>query len=272
MVAVWDEYVSRGLAAALESLTAQGGATPIVVVDNASTVPAIVPDGEPRITVIRSGRRLTLGAARNLGLAAVTTPNVIVWDADDTMLPGTLAFLEDNIARDPRLTAFGAAIIEDPAGHRHRWPRRWIARLVTRPRLFATLDCVWSLYPTTGATIMDMASVRAAGGYSDIESAEDWGLGVALAFRGRIGWSERPGRVYHLHHRSVWARHHSVSHQLAHARSVRTRLRDDRDVPRWVRTGLPLIAVAQSAAIAGHVAVASVRRRSDAARAAGPRG
>ena len=62
---------------------------------------------------------------------------------------------------------------------------------------------------------------RTAGGYADAESGEDWCLGVSLAFRGRIGWSERPGRVYRLHPRSVWARHMTVPTSSAtHARSA----------------------------------------------------
>jgi glycosyltransferase involved in cell wall biosynthesis len=255
---VWDEYVAPSLAEALSSLAAQDVPTRILVVDNASAV-ALPP--LPGITVVRSRRRLTLGAARNLGLHHVHTPYVVVWDADDVMLPGTVAFLEAAIASDPGLVAFGAAIVEDPSGDRHRWPRRWIARLVRAPRLFALLDCVWSLYPTTGSTIMRTELVRAAGGYSDMEAAEDWGLGVALAFRGRIGWSERSGRVYRLHHRSVWAQNMTARHQLRHARAVRERIRADRGISSWVRRAVLPIGLAQHAALAAHLAVAAARVR-----------
>src|SRR5213076_1304597 len=107
----------------------------------------------------------------------------------------------------------------------------------------ALLDCVWSLYPTTGATIMRTERVRAAGGYGDGESGEDWCLGVSLAFRGRIGWSEVPGRVYRLHERSVRARHTRLRHQIRHARAVRERIRADRGIPAWARGALPAIAL-----------------------------
>jgi glycosyltransferase involved in cell wall biosynthesis len=254
---VWDEYVGASLTRALGSLAEQDIAAPIVLVDNASDIEVPPSSG---VVVIRSSHRLTLGGARNLGLAQVTTPYVIVWDADDVMLPGTLRFLEQAIAENGALAAFGSAIIEHPSGERHRWPRRWIARLVRAPLLFALLDCIWSLYPTTGATIMRTDLVRDAGGYSDTESAEDWGLGVSLAFRGTVGWSERPGRIYSQHAHSVWARHLTVAHQLKHARAVRSRIRGDSGLPAWAKAALPLIGLGQYLAVGGHVAVAAARR------------
>ncbi len=187
------------------------------------------------------------------------TPYVIFWDADDEMLPGTLDFLQSEIESDRRLAAFGAAIVEDPSGSRHRWPRHWMPALARWPRLFALTDCVWSLYPSTGSTIMQTELARRAGGYGDAESGEDWCLGVSLAFRGRIGWSERPGRIYSLDEGSVWARHMTARHQLDHARTVRLRIREDSGIPAWARRALPLIALAQYAAIAAHVVVAGLR-------------
>src|SRR5690242_8855034 len=100
---VWDEYVVVRLPDALASLRAQEATTPIVVVDNASHVQ--LPD-LPGITSVRSARRLTVGAARNLGLEQVRTPYFIAWDADDLMLPETLGFLEAAIRGDAGLAAF----------------------------------------------------------------------------------------------------------------------------------------------------------------------
>jgi glycosyltransferase involved in cell wall biosynthesis len=256
VLAVWDGYVAGLISVALASLRGQDVAVPIVVVDNASDVE--LPD-LPDAQVIRSPRRLSLGAARNLGLDHVRTPYVIFWDADDEMLPGTLGFLQDAIGADQDLVAFGASIVEDVSGSRHRWPRHWMPALARWPKLFALIDCVWSLYPSTGATIMKTESARGAGGYGDAESGEDWCLGVSLAFRGRIGWSERPGRIYSLDEGSVWARHMTARHQLHHARNVRLRIREDSGIPRWARSGLPLIALAQYAAIGAHVLVAELR-------------
>lgn len=257
VVPVWDEYVVARLPGALASLRAQEVAAPIVVVDNASEVE--LPE-LPDTVSVRSHHRLTLGAARNLGLDQVATPYFVAWDADDLMLPGTLGFLEAAIRSDSRLAAFGSAIIEDPPGARHRWPRRWVSDLMRMPRVFALLDCGWSLYPTTGATIMRTDLARKAGGYADAESGEDWCLGVSLAFQGRVGWSERPGRLYRLDEDSVWARHMTLAHQLRHARNVRHRIRTDSAIPGWVRRALPLIAVVQYCAMFSHLGLSAARR------------
>ena len=101
--------------------------------------------------------------------------------------------------------------------------------------------------------------VRAAGGYGDAESGEDWCLGVSLAFRGRIGWSERPGRVYRLDEKSVWARHMTVRHQLRHARTVRERIRTDPGIAGWAEAALPLIALGEYTTVLGHVGVSAAR-------------
>src|SRR5437763_8975313 len=108
LMPVWDQYVPW-LPRAVASVQEQDVATSVVVVDNAS---AVALPGLPGVSVVTSPRRLTLGAARNLGLAQVTTPYVVVWDADDAMLPGTLGFLERAIRADRRLAAYGSAIVE----------------------------------------------------------------------------------------------------------------------------------------------------------------
>ncbi len=58
---------------------------PIVVVDNASSTP--VPELEG-CEVVRAPRRLSVGAARNLGLEQVATEYVVFLDADDMLLEG----------------------------------------------------------------------------------------------------------------------------------------------------------------------------------------
>ena len=256
VIPVWDGYVGAPLYDALRSVLEQGTSLRAVVVDNASSVALPELAG---CEVLRSPTRLSLGAARNLGLDAARTPYVMFWDADDVMLPGTLGFLEAAIAADARLVAYGAGIVEAPSGARHRWPRRWIAGLCRRPRLLALLNCVWSLYPTTGATLMRTEAVVGCGGYFDADSGDDWCLGVSLAFRGRLGWSERPGRIYRRHPSSIWALYGSPRHQLRHAAAVRERLRADAAVPGWVRAALPAIALAQHAAITAHAGIAWLR-------------
>jgi hypothetical protein len=260
-VPAWDAYAGELLDAALASLEEQDLPLRIVVVDNASRVE--VPD-RPGLEVVRSPTRLVLGAARNLGIEHVDTPYVVVWDADDLMLPGTLALLERQMLARPGLAACGAAIVEAADGTRHRWPRPWVARLLPRPRLLAFVQCIWSVFPSTGATIMRTDLVRDAGGYSSTTSGEDWVLGVSLVFRGGFGWTERPGRLYRRDPRSVWATGSDAAHLREHAREVRRRIRRDSGIASWARAALPLIAVLQHAAI--------VLSRIRAARAPAPAG
>jgi hypothetical protein len=80
VVPAWGEYAGAPLAQALESLRAQDVAARIIVVDNASEPPLEARGG---IELIRSDTRLTVGAARNLGLASVHSRYVVFWDADD---------------------------------------------------------------------------------------------------------------------------------------------------------------------------------------------
>jgi glycosyltransferase involved in cell wall biosynthesis len=257
VIPVWDAYVTRFLTDALTSIRDQEMTAQIIVVDNASGAAVT---GLPDVTVLRSPERLSLGRARNFGLSRVTTPYVLFWDADDLMPPGTLAALEEAIAVDRRLVAFGQAIVEN-GGQRYRWPRRWIGSLLRRPRLFVLVHSAWSTYPATGATIMRTEVVRSAGGYADTDSGQDWCLGVSLAFRGQLGWSERPGRIYRVHDESVSHRHGSLQDHLHRAHTVRAWIRNDPDAPAWVQRALPLIHVGQYAAVAGHLLAAGLRRR-----------
>jgi hypothetical protein len=247
VVPVWDRYVDRFLDRALASLTTQDAGVEVIVVDNASQAP--VRPNDDRVVVVRTPARLSCGAARNFGLAHVRTPLVVMWDADDVMLPGTIASLRNGIEGDSRLVAHAEAILDSDSGRRHRWPRRWLRRLTRRPRLLALINTIWSQYPTTGATVMRTEVVRDAGGYGETNGAEDWSLGAALLWRGRVSWSERPGRLYGRHEMSTWKRHSSTRHLLAHSRAVRAKLRADAAVPGWWRAGLILIQLSQYAAI-----------------------
>lgn len=242
VVPVWGAYAGRLLDEALQSLLGQGVPARVIVVDNASDPPV---EAMASAELIGSPARLTVGMARNLGLQHVTTPYVLFWDADDLMLPGTLRRLTERIAARPDTVALSAAILEGDPPVAHRWPRRWSASLARRGRLFALAHCVWSLYPTTGATIMRTQAVKHAGGFGDADSGEDWVLGVSLAFRGGVGFDPRPGRLYRRHPGSLWATRRSLSHLVAHAGAVRARIRADAGIPRWAGLLLPAIAAGQ---------------------------
>jgi glycosyltransferase involved in cell wall biosynthesis len=245
VIPVWDAYV-QFLGEAVESVKRNSADTSIVVVDNASSVPVPELDG---CQTVRSSRRLTVGGARSMGLESVPTEYVVFLDADDLILEGTLDFLRDRIAADPRLTVFVTSILEGDTGERHRTPRSFAPRLARWPRAFAFANSIWNLLPIQGCAILRTSQVRDAGGYPDIEWGDDWTVAVSLAFRGRVEFNSRLGLYYRPTPGSLWRRGRPSRELVASARHVRRRIRSDPATPRWARASLPLIAAFQLAAI-----------------------
>jgi glycosyltransferase involved in cell wall biosynthesis len=103
---------ARFLEEAVESLRAQAGGPPrIVVVDDGSTdagADAVLERvAAAGAEVLRQENR-GVCAARNAGLAGLTTPYWLVLDADDRLAPGALAAMRAPLERDPALGyAFG---------------------------------------------------------------------------------------------------------------------------------------------------------------------
>lgn len=244
VIPVWDDYV-RWLPEAVASVLDQGVAEQVIVVDNASAEP--VPE-LPGTMVIRTPRRLSTGAARNLGLDAVTTPFVVFLDADDVMLPGSLEALVTGLGKRAGMVALGSSRIESDTGKRHRFPRRWAGALARRPVAFALANTVWSLVPTQGTMVMRTDAVRDAGGYANRSQGEDWVLGVSLAWRGPIGFHERMTLLYRWRDDSPGGECAQPS-LWANARGVRERMRQDPKVPGWARACVPLLALLQSLAV-----------------------
>lgn len=244
VIPVWDDYVAC-LPEAVASVVAQGAASEVIVVDNASAI--AVPE-IAGTSVVRSGERLTTGAARNVGLDSVGAPFVVFLDADDVMLPGSLGALAHGLASHPEATAFGMAMIDGDTGRRHRSPRL-VARALSRfPRAFALANSVWSLLPTQGATIMRTDDVRAAGGYADRTHGEDWALATSLAWRGRVRFVGEPALVYRWRGDSP-GRGGDAATLRANARCVRRRLREDPAVPNMWRWLMPAVTFGQWTAI-----------------------
>ena len=246
MIPVWDEPYAELLSRAVTSVQAQQGDVPVVVVDNASDVELPV---LASTTVVSSSTRLTAGSARNVGLEQVRTEYVIFLDADDELATGALGTLQQGIGADPGIAVFAMSLIEAETGRRHRTPRRFVAGLARRRRLFALATSLWSLYPIQGCAIMRTALVRESGGYGDCDGGEDWVLAASQAFRGRVVVDRRPGLVYHGRPGSLWRESRGTADLLAAARRVRDRLRTDAAVPAWVRATLPLLGVLQAGLI-----------------------
>ncbi len=257
VIPVWDSYVAPHFTAALESIRGQDVPVAVLVVDNASERP--LPE-LPGVRVIQTPGRVSLGAARNLGLAHTETELVLFADADDILLPGAISRLQQELEARPELIAFALAFVDSDTGARHRWPRPWIGRLVRFPRLAALVNAVWAVYPITGPVLIRTAAARAAGGHADLDNGDARCLGAALLFRGPVGWSEQPGWVYHQRPGSNLDRFSGAAGIMASNRSVRARLREDPGAPRWLVSMLPLVAAAQDAAVAAHLVLAVLRR------------
>lgn len=114
-LAVWDRYVAY-LPVALEEAARQGVPAKLLILDNASEVP--VPGAselrsmlgaEQRdvldISVWRSQRRLTIGAARQAQVDQTETSHIVFHDADDLLLPGVWASFSSASNADRSLPA-----------------------------------------------------------------------------------------------------------------------------------------------------------------------
>jgi glycosyltransferase involved in cell wall biosynthesis len=242
VIPVWGAYADW-LPDAIETLRDGDTGLHIVVVDNASDPPISVPDG---VELVRLEGRVSLGAARNAGLAAAATPWVLLWDADDTAVPGSLERLLDAARGAPQdVCAVVGGIVDASTGREEHWPRPHTFRLARGGRApFLVLHAIWSAFPTVGAAVLRREALVAGGGFPDAETGDDWVAGVSLAARGRVVFDSRPARRYRRHPASVsvgWSRRRLVRH----GRLARRRLAEDPAVPRRTAALSPLIAVAQ---------------------------
>jgi glycosyltransferase involved in cell wall biosynthesis len=245
VIPVWDDYV-RYLDDAVESVRRSAEGAEIVVVDNASSTP--VPEFEG-CEIVRSTRRLTEGAARNLGLEHVGTEFVLFLDADDMLLEGALDLMAPTLESDRGVAVSACSILEASTGKRHRAPRRVARRLTRFPRVFAFANAVWSLLPIQGCAVLRTAQVREAGGYADSDLGEDWDLGVSLAWRGRVEISQQMGRYYRSGQGSAARRFRTAAEMRSVARRIRRRMRRDPGIPGYARLLTPVVALLQLSGI-----------------------
>ena len=171
---------ARFLGEAVESLRAQAGGPPrIVVVDDGSTDAdvdaALERVAEAGAEVLRQSNQ-GVSAARNAGLARLETPYLLVLDADDRLAPGALTALRATLERDAGLGyAFGHMRFFGAMSGVMRLPDYDPYRLLYRH--------------TIGLTALARASVfEATGGYDPaFPHYEDWELWVHALARGFEG-------------------------------------------------------------------------------------
>ena len=88
----------RYLREAVDSVLAEGAK--VVVVDDGST--EAVPELPSEVELIRQENQ-GVARARNIGIARVQTPFLLVLDADDRLMPGALGKLREPLEADPEL-------------------------------------------------------------------------------------------------------------------------------------------------------------------------
>jgi glycosyltransferase involved in cell wall biosynthesis len=232
---------------ALASLAEQAVSVRTIVVDNASAVP--LPELPSGVEVVRLAQRVSVGEARNRGLALVETSHVFFLDADEVLPPGAIRALLDPLVHCP------GAIVSQGRAVRWHWPEmkyrplrpaplNVLVRLLQRcPRAFAAVNTCWMLLSMT-STVLRVDTVRRAGGFSSDVAESDWVLSAVLAFKGPVVFVPRVTRIMRLRPDSLTRRKARDWRISANARrEMRRCLRGDPDVPRLVRWTTPLLAV-----------------------------
>ena len=156
-----------------------------VVVDDGSTdgtADAVAAVRDERLRLLRQAN-MGQSAAQNAGLAVARGSFVVMLDADDRLLPGTLSRLLEALAAAPQaIVAYGGAWFIDEAGR----------PFGKRPRIrgHPPQDCLEAflgrnLLPTGGAAMIRADALRDAGGFDPtLVMAQDWECWCRLALRG----------------------------------------------------------------------------------------
>jgi glycosyltransferase involved in cell wall biosynthesis len=244
VVPVWDSYCDHLGESVTSALRQTDVDVRVIVVDNASERP--VPDLGSEARIVRSDVRLEVGAARNLGLAAVETSYVTFLDADDVLLPDALAFLVRQLEADPQCVTSGGRFVSwnpetDERVVVRRAPKPAVLTVSRLRRSFALVNLLWNTFPVVGC-VHRTSAVRDAGGFGDGSVGEDWILGAMLCFRGRIAFAEHETFLRRVHHGSLWYRPHVPEVLVERSRALRERASQDDAVPGWAKALLPLLA------------------------------
>lgn len=247
IIPAWGKYSGALLQEAVNSaLLASTRPPEVLVVDNASTPPLQVEGAR----LARSEERLPLGAARNLGLSHATTDYVMFLDADDVLLPGSIDRMLSEASRTERNSVrpplVSASLINPVSGQPYHWPRPWMWRATTRPRLFQLLESFRPSFPVNGSLIVRSAALQTLGFDTAEESAEDWSFGVSLAWRCHVIPPGSPTMAYTPAAGGVWLMNNNLKRHLAHRRCVRLRLIKDTSIPRWSLLLVPFLLIGHS--------------------------
>jgi glycosyltransferase involved in cell wall biosynthesis len=198
------------VAAAIEGVLAQRGATPfeVVCVDDASTDgTAALLEGfaraDPRVRLV-AGEGRGLVAALQLGFSHCQGELVARMDADDLVHPDRLRLQADLLSTDPSLGAVGSLVRCFPGPLTPGLARleKWLDSIVTAEQCAAARFVEAPLvHPST---MFRREALLAVGGWRDAGWAEDWDLLLRLAARGwrlakvpevLLFWRDSPDRL-----------------------------------------------------------------------------
>lgn len=245
IVPAWN--LDAELREAVKGIKAQRVPCRIIIVDNASDTPLPKIAG---VEYLKLPHRMTVGAARNEALRTVKTEYVFFADADDLILPHTFSTLRGALERHPEaVAAAGREVLWNPnTGTKvpSDWPFSYTERLQRHRLGFALMNTLRNIFPIAGYVVHRTAAVQRCGGFADMNYAEDWCLGVPLAYQGRVLLTDHPGRLYRLvgeRPRLSSQAKGSVTLRWQAQREVRKRLRRTPGIPMWVKVVSPLLVI-----------------------------
>jgi hypothetical protein len=185
------------------ALGQEGVVVRVVVVDEASD-PPVDAGGDPRVQVVRHDPPRGVAAARNSGVAAVTTPYVAFCDDDDAWAPHKLRAQLDAMRETGRRWSYGDAVHVDEEG-----ALLWLHSSDARGSGLARLlegNCV----PGGGSGVLaERSLVLEAGGFDpSYAKLADWEAWLRLARHAEPAVVARPLVAYTVSR-------HGMAHDVA---------------------------------------------------------
>lgn len=234
VVPVWGAY-DRYLTELFGLLADEGIGQVLIVVNGDERLARSLPGRFPSADVLALPERMSVGAARNAGLARVERTRVCFADADDLPVPGAFGRLGAALDAHPGAvlaTGLCERLRDDGTTSSYAWPPPRAARWRTRTtRLLAQ----WGrnhLSLTTGAVI-DTATLRRVGGFPDADLAEDGMLACVLAAVGEVIVLDAPTRRYRTHADGLCQRGHDRRTWARAYRTQRRYLASHQALPGW---------------------------------------
>lgn len=207
----------------------------ILVVANGESPPAWLP-----VSSVVSPERVSIGAARNLGLGSVDTRYVLFADADDLPVRGAIERLLETLRAAPDMDVATGQVLRTN-GTIYPWPSPPGTRFpFSLPPMRAISQWAWNNLSLATGTVFRTDALKRIGGWPDMTLAEDGALACMLDQR-RIVHLPQPTRVYRIHPQGLCQQGHPPS-RWRQAYGQQRRVLAARS-PSRLRALLPLYAV-----------------------------